>query len=76
MTQSDIRPEPSLISYRASSLPEVSGPDDVGSYRTRDRRADLRTLNARSEHVHRVLVDDPMKSEVAGSTHSELMPPK
>jgi hypothetical protein len=39
--------------------------------------ADLRTFECpRCEHVHKTLVEDPMKSSKAGWTNSDLNPPR
>jgi hypothetical protein len=78
MSLSHVRPEPSLLPTERPRCPKCQGgrmmlagiePGPAGS--------DLRTFECpQCEHVHQVLVEDPLKSANTGWTKSDLYPPK
>jgi len=76
MPQSHMRPEPSLIPIERPRCPKCNGRMMLAHIEPAPGGADLRTFECpKCEHVHSVLVDDPMKSEGAGWTNSQLKPP-
>jgi hypothetical protein len=62
-----------IASHRTAALPQMSGPYDAGTDRTRPGTSDLRTFECpKCDHVVRTMVEDPMNSAKAGCLNGEL----
>ena len=69
--------EPSLLPIERPRCPKCQGRMMLARIELGPARADLRTFEClKCEHVHKVLVEDPMNSGNAGWQNSDLKPPK
>jgi hypothetical protein len=77
MHQTHIRSVPSLIPIDRPRCPKCQGRMKPTHIEPAPGGADLRTFECpKCEHVHKVLVDDSIKSKGAGWTNSTLNPSK
>jgi len=78
MPQPYTRPEPSLLPIERPRCPKCqSGRMILARIDPGPAGSDLRTFECpKCEHVHKVLVEDPMNSGNAGWQNSDLKPPK
>jgi hypothetical protein len=71
------RSEPSLLPIERPRCPKCQGRMMLARIEPGPAHADLRTFECpKCEHVHKVLVEDPMNSGDAGWQNSDLKPPK
>ena len=76
MPQAYARSDPSLLPIERPRCPECQGRMMLARIEPRPNGSDLRTFEcSKCEHVHKVLVEDPMKSAKAQWHNSNLNSP-
>ena len=77
MPESHTRAEPSLLPIERPRCPKCQSRMMLARIEPGPNGSDLRTFEcAKCDHIHKVLVEDPLKSSANGWMAGELKPPE
>jgi hypothetical protein len=77
MSEPHTRPDPSLIPIERPRCPMCQGRTMLARIEPGPNGSDLRTFECpKCNNVHKVLVEDPMKSDTSSWLAGELKPPR
>jgi ribosomal protein S27AE len=77
MPESHSRADPSLLPIERPRCPKCQGRMMLAHIEPGPGHSDLRTFECpKCHHVHKMHIEDPLKSADAGWLHSELKPPE